>query len=90
MSRLGRTPAPAWMPDFIPADVTTACHGADPELFFPIGEHYSDEGRRICYRCVVKRECADWAIQAGERFGLYGGLDPFQRTLRARTRELTS
>jgi WhiB family redox-sensing transcriptional regulator len=69
----------ATMPDFIPEGTIPACRGVDPELFFPIGDHYSAEGRAICGRCALQVACASWAIRSNERFGLWGGLDPEQR-----------
>lgn len=81
-----------WMPDFVPEGVVTACRepGVDPELFFPIGDRYSDEGRAVCHRCPLQVECGDWAMAADERNGLWGGLDPHQREARRRAWELTS
>lgn len=68
-------------PDFIPDGVTPACRepGVDPEWFFPIGDRYSDKGRKVCRGCSLQVECADWAIAVGERYGIYGGLDPKER-----------
>jgi transcription factor WhiB len=89
-ARVAVLTVPAWMPDFIPEGVRPPCRDVDPELFFPVGERYSDEGRQVCRSCPVEVECADWAIRAGERYGLYGGLDPRQRADRRRAWELTS
>lgn len=83
---------PAWMPGFVPEGVTPACRepDVDPELFFPIAEKYSDEGRQVCRRCSLEVECGEWAIRAGERYGMWGGLTPEERAVRRRVWELTS
>ena len=77
-------------PDFIPDGVVPACRedGVDPEWFFPVGDDYSD-ARKVCRRCPVEEGCADWAVRTGERYGLYGGLDPQQRSTRRRMWKLT-
>jgi WhiB family redox-sensing transcriptional regulator len=30
----------------------------------------------ICKPCRVKKECRDYALEAGERFGMWGGMGP--------------
>ena len=35
--------------------------------------------KAICARCPVIRECAAYAIAAGERFGVWGGLSERER-----------
>lgn len=63
-----------------------ACAGdPDPEMWFraPV----DDEGRKsrataltICARCPVRRECAQWAFDHAEEFGIWGGLDEIKRS----------
>lgn len=100
-ARPGLAPVPDWMPDFIPAGVVAACRepGIDPEVFFPVGQDGArptsatvTAAKQICARCPVKDPCAEWAIDAREQFGLWGGLTPEERkVLRLqRARELVS
>ena len=47
-----------------------ACHGEDPEMFFPIGPTASvvfqlAEAKRICARCPVQRPCLELALLTG-------------------------
>lgn len=79
-------------PDFLQADAVPACKepGVDPELFFPIGDRYSDEGRAVCHRCPLELACGDWAVRSQEPYGLWGGLDPEQRKARRRAWELAT
>ena len=60
-----------------------ACHGADPELFFPI----SDTGRSvpqinsakaICDRCIVSRNCLSYALLTMPD-GIWGGTTREER-----------
>jgi WhiB family redox-sensing transcriptional regulator len=64
-----------------------ACKGAEAELFFAPGP---DEGRplrlareakakRICAECPVKAECLEAALAARESFGVWGGLNEYER-----------
>lgn len=66
-----------------------ACRGLDSSLFFhPSGERGAahDEreaqAQRICAHCPVRRECARYALEAHERYGVWGGLT--EDELRAR------
>ena len=79
-----------WRPD-------AACRGLDPELFFSSDEianrqerqDREAEAKAVCARCPVRTECLAYAIDAGERYGIWGGLDPVERRalVRARSRE---
>lgn len=55
-----------------------ACRGTDPDVFFPErgdrGQRPAAEARRLCASCPVRVECLDYAIQAKERWGIWGGL----------------
>ena len=63
-----------------------ACQLGDHELFFPPEEEQGEYFRlrvslakRICASCPVRRECADYALAADERYGVWGGLAPAER-----------
>lgn len=65
-----------------------ACIGTDPDAFFPT-EHGQERSARIinakklCSGCPVQNECLTYALEAGEAFGVWGGLDARERrTLR--------
>ena len=64
--------SPAWMAD-------AACIGLDPEAFFPETTDDSQYVRRVCQRCRVRPECADWAIAIPDQLGIAGGLTARQR-----------
>ena len=63
-----------------------ACRDEDSSLFFhPAGERGAvhDEreaiAKQICSRCPVRRECALHALNARERYGVWGGLTEDER-----------
>ena len=66
---------PEWIAD-------APCSQADPELFFP-DAHESRANvalaKRVCAACPVRQECLEWALDRGEKFGIYGGLTSTQR-----------
>src|SRR5487761_308791 len=49
-----------------------ACLSADLTLFFPEDRGVS-KAKAVCARCPVRRPCLDWAIAAGESWGVWGG-----------------
>jgi WhiB family redox-sensing transcriptional regulator len=65
------------------------CHGADPELFFPLG--YSGEftpqieqAKAICGRCPIRESCLEEAL-TGHLTGIWGGTtDEERRRIRYR------
>jgi len=89
-ARVGVLTLPAWVPGFVPEGVRPPCRDVDPELFFPVGDHYDDKARAVCHRCPVEEACGQWAMDTGQEFGLWGGLDPTQRKARRRAWELRS
>lgn len=57
------------------------CRGLDPELFFPErgGTWESTQAKEVCAACVVRQECLEYAVNVGERYGLWGGLSEKER-----------
>lgn len=56
-----------------------ACRTIPVELFFPPLEQEADEAKAVCDGCSVKDPCLEFALAAGERFGVWGGLTPQER-----------
>lgn len=59
-----------------------ACKGVDPDLFFhPRGtdEREMSVAKRICAHCAVRAECLAYALDNGERWGVWGGLSANER-----------
>ena len=49
----------AWFPDSLEMDVQTA----------------ANEAKRTCRECPVQQRCLEWALRAGEEFGIWGGVN---------------
>ena len=61
-----------------------ACLTEDPELFFPIGNTgpalmQIAEAKKVCRRCDVREACLQWALDAGQDHGVWGGLSEDER-----------
>lgn len=56
-----------------------ACRIVPVELFFPALDHEADEAKAVCRECTVQEPCLESALEAGERFGVWGGLTPQER-----------
>ena len=61
-----------------------SCLTEDPELFFPVGNTGSAimqiaEAKKVCDRCEVRSECLQWALEAGQDHGVWGGLSEDER-----------
>ncbi|MFH5211734.1 WhiB family transcriptional regulator [Antrihabitans spumae] len=54
------------------------CAQTDPEIFFPEKGGTCDAAKRVCLGCSVRDECLDYALSAGEDFGVWGGLSARQ------------
>lgn len=68
-----------------------ACGGMDSRVFFANGCHARAQvhvAQKICAACPVRPACEAWAIETGERFGVWGGMS--QRELRRKRRRFTS
>lgn len=50
-----------------------ACHGVDPEAWYPIGNDLGASARAICGTCDVATDCLSYAIVRNERHGIWAG-----------------
>jgi WhiB family redox-sensing transcriptional regulator len=72
--------------------VDAACRGSEGSLFYSADSAERKEDRlereqlakRICAGCAVREECLHAAIERHESYGIWGGLNEFER--RALTR----
>ncbi len=65
------------------------CSGVDPDLFFPERGASTKEAKSVCRECAVKRECLEYAIRHGEKFGIWGGMSERERRRIRRTRAIS-
>lgn len=64
------------------------CLGVDPDLFFPERGASTKEAKEICRGCVVKKDCLEYALENGEKFGIWGGMSERERRRLRRQRAL--
>jgi WhiB family redox-sensing transcriptional regulator len=70
-----------------------ACRGSEGSLFYSADAAERKEDRlereqlakRICSGCVVREECLHAALERHESYGIWGGLNEFERRALART-----
>jgi WhiB family redox-sensing transcriptional regulator len=55
------------------------CLGVDPDLFFPERGASTREAKEVCRGCEVRYDCLEFALQNGEKFGIWGGLSERER-----------
>lgn len=71
------------------------CQDFDSEIFFPISHGAEREeqvrvAKAICGRCPVQSACLTWALEQGEPFGIWGGLDEAERRRMGAKRRTTN
>ncbi|HLJ07421.1 MAG TPA: WhiB family transcriptional regulator [Acidimicrobiia bacterium] len=69
---------PRWMRN-------AACRGEGFNAWFPSEEfgEDADAARRVCCGCRVRTDCLDYALAAGIRHGVWGGLSARERAAMA-------
>ena len=63
------------------------CLGVDPDLFFPERGASTRGAKEVCRGCVVRMECLEYALDNGEKFGIWGGLSERERRRLRRARQ---
>jgi len=66
------------------------CLGVDPDLFFPERGASTREAKEVCRGCEVKDNCLEYALENGEKFGIWGGLSERERRRLRRQRAQSS
>jgi WhiB family redox-sensing transcriptional regulator len=67
-----RTIRPAW-------HVHASCTSDQGDLFFSDNPDDQADAKAICRSCPVRRECAIWALDSRQEYGVWGGLTPDER-----------
>lgn len=70
-----------------------ACRGSEGSLFYSVDAAERKEDRldreqlakRICAGCDVREECLHAALERHESYGIWGGLNEFERRALTRT-----
>jgi WhiB family redox-sensing transcriptional regulator len=56
-----------------------ACRWVEPDLFFPASDADAEPAREVCAGCRVRERCLDYAIDARDFEGVWGGLTGAER-----------
>lgn len=56
-----------------------ACRGTNAELFFPSPEEDPATAKAICADCPVRLACLGFALDNGEKYGIWGGFTERER-----------
>lgn len=62
-----------------PWTVDAACKDKPQELFYPTRGEEVGLAKEICAGCPVRQPCLDYALDNGERFGVWGGTSERER-----------
>jgi WhiB family transcriptional regulator, redox-sensing transcriptional regulator len=55
------------------------CQYTDPDLFHSGDPGQTWHAKRVCAACPVREECLEYALSAGEKWGVWGGTSERQR-----------
>lgn len=55
------------------------CLGVNPDLFYPERGQSTREAKTVCQGCEARGECLEFALQNGEKFGIWGGKSERER-----------
>ena len=55
------------------------CKESDPEAFFPEKGGSTKQAKAVCRRCPITEKCLQYALENGERYGIWGGQSEHQR-----------
>lgn len=64
-----------------------SCRGMDPDIFFPDRGESLAPAQAVCAECIVAEECLEYALDNGERFGVWGGTSERERRRIRRARK---
>ncbi|MER3395239.1 MAG: WhiB family transcriptional regulator [Acidimicrobiia bacterium] len=67
-----------------------SCNGSDPELFYPESEEETASALAICSTCRVREPCLEYALEAREKLGIWGGTTERDRRRIWRRRRRTA
>ncbi len=73
-------------PDSLEWQGQANCLGVDPDLFFPERGASTREAKSICAACLVQADCLEYALDHGEKFGIWGGTSERERRRLRRAR----
>jgi WhiB family redox-sensing transcriptional regulator len=67
-----------------------ACHGLEPETFYPETDEEAEAAKRVCAVCSVQQACLEYALARREKDGIWGGCTERERRRIIRQRRRTA
>jgi len=67
-----------------------ACHGLDPQVFYPETDVEADQAKEVCAVCPVQGACLEYALNRREKEGVWGGCTERERRRIIRQRRRTA
>ncbi len=67
-----------------------ACHGLEPEKFYPETDEEAEAAKRVCAVCAVQEACLEYALARREKDGIWGGCTERERRRIIRHRRRTA
>ncbi len=67
-----------------------ACHGLDPQTFYPETDEEAEEAKAVCGVCPVQTLCLEYALVRREKEGVWGGCTERERRRIIRQRRRTA
>jgi WhiB family redox-sensing transcriptional regulator len=67
-----------------------ACHGLDPEIFYPVSDEDAESAKAVCDDCAVRHQCLEYALGNREKEGVWGGATEKERRRIIRQRRRAS
>jgi WhiB family redox-sensing transcriptional regulator len=67
-----------------------ACHGLDPQTFYPETDDEADVAKDVCAVCDVQSACLEYALARREKDGVWGGCTESERRRIIRQRRRTA
>lgn len=64
-------------------DPRVLCSPSTADAFYPTnltGKPDYTDGYDLCFACPLQLTCLEWAVRTGQRWGMWGGTKPEQRT----------
>jgi WhiB family transcriptional regulator, redox-sensing transcriptional regulator len=67
-----------------------ACHGLDPQVFYPETDEDGEQAKQVCAACPVQGACLEYALGRREKEGVWGGCTERERRRIIRQRRRTA
>lgn len=67
-----------------------ACHGLDPQVFYPETDDDAETAKAVCAECPVQGACLEYALNRREKEGVWGGCTERERRRIIRQRRRTA